>query len=104
MFTEILVLCARAGLVSVGLVALDGTRIGANAAQSANRTQEALREEVECILAEAGAVDAAEDEQFGYRRGDELPAALADRRSRLQRFVTVPPRTGSRARPDANCL
>jgi transposase len=86
MFTQILALCARAGLVSVGLVALDGTRIAANAAQSANRTQEALREEVERILAEAGAVDAAEDEQFGQRRGDELPAALADRRSRLQRL------------------
>jgi transposase len=80
MFTQILALCARAGLVSVGVVALDGTRIGANAAQSANRTQEALREEVERILAEAGAVDAAEDERFGQRRGDELPAALTDRR------------------------
>lgn len=54
MFTQILALCARAGLVSVGLVAVDGTRIGANAAQSANRTQEGLREEVERILAEAG--------------------------------------------------
>jgi transposase len=86
MFTQILALCAKAGLVSVGLVALDGTRIAANAAQSANRTQDGLREEVEQILAEAGAIDAAEDQQFGETRGDELPAALADRRSRLQRL------------------
>lgn len=86
MFTEILALCARAGLVSVGLVALDGTRIAANAAQAANRTHEAIREEVERILAEAGQVDAAEDERFGDARGDELPAGLADRRSRVERL------------------
>lgn len=86
LFTQILALCARAGLVSVGLVALDGTRIGANAAQSANRTHEGLREEVEKILAEAGRVDAEEDERFGQKRGDELPAGLADRRSRIERF------------------
>jgi transposase len=86
MFTQILVLCAKAGLVSVGLVALDGTRIAANAAQSANRTHEGLREEVERILAEAGAIDAAEDERFGRERGDELPGELADRRSRIERL------------------
>jgi hypothetical protein len=71
MFHAALALCARAGLLSVGLVALDGTRMCANAAQSANRTHEAIREEVERILAEAGQVDAAEDERFGDARGDE---------------------------------
>lgn len=86
MFTQILALCARAGLVSVGLVALDGTRICANAAQSANRTHVGLREEVERILDEAGRVDAEEDERFGRKRGDELPAGLADRRSRIERL------------------
>jgi hypothetical protein len=58
----------------------------ANAAQSANRTHQGLSEEVERILAEAGEVDAAEDEQFGQDRGDELPAGLADRRSRIERL------------------
>lgn len=86
LFTQILALCAKAGLVAVGLVAMDGTRICANAAQSANRTHEGLREEVERILAEAGRIDAEEDEQFGPKRGDELPAGLADRRSRLERL------------------
>jgi transposase len=86
LFTQILALCARAGLVSVGLVALDGTRICANAAQSANRTHGGLREEVERILAEAGQVDAEEDERFGQKRGDELPAGLGDRRSRIERL------------------
>jgi hypothetical protein len=86
LFTQILALCAKAGLVSVGVVALDGTRVCANAAQSANRTHEGLREEVEKILAEAGQTDAAEDERFGQKRGDELPAGLADRRSRIERL------------------
>lgn len=86
MFTQILALCARAGLVSVGLVALDGTRMCANAAQSANRTHEAIREEVERILAEAGQADAEEDERFGEARGDELPGGLSARRSRIQRL------------------
>jgi Transposase domain (DUF772) len=86
MFTQILALCARAGLVSVGLVALDGTRMCANAAQSANRTHEGIREEVERILAEAGRVDEEEDEKLGEARGDELPAELTARGSRIERL------------------
>ena len=86
MFTQILALCARAGLVSVGLVALDGARIGANAAQSANRTHEGLREEVERILAEAGRIDAAEDGSSARSVAMRLPAPLANRRSRIERL------------------
>jgi transposase len=85
-FTQILGLCARAGLVSVGVVALDGTSIAADASLAATRTHESIREEVERMLGEASAVDAAEDEQYGDARGDELPAELADRRSRLERL------------------
>jgi hypothetical protein len=77
----------RQGWPGVGcVVALDGTRICANASQSANRTHEGLCEEVERILAEAGQVDAEEDERFGQKRGGELPAGLADRRSRIERL------------------
>jgi hypothetical protein len=72
--------------VSVGLVALDGTLIAGNAACAATRTHEAIREEVDRILGEAAAVDAAEDEQFDQAAGDELPAELADRRSRIERL------------------
>lgn len=79
LFTQIPALCVRAGLVSVGVLALDGTRIAANVAVVANRTHETIREEVEEILAEAGATDAAEDERHGRSRGDELPASLVDR-------------------------
>jgi transposase len=85
-FTQILAMCARAGLVSVGVVALDGTLIAANASLAATRTHESIREEVDRMLGEAAAVDAAEDEQYGDSRGDELPPELVDRRSRLARL------------------
>ena len=85
-FTQVLALCARAGLVSVGVVALDGTLISGNASPGATRTYAGIREEVDAILEEAARTDAVEDEQFGDARGDELPAGLADRRSRLERL------------------
>nr|WP_281381819.1 transposase [Conexibacter arvalis] len=85
-FTSVLALCGRAGLVSVGTVAIDGTLIAANASRAATRTHAAIREEVERILADAARTDAAEDAQHGDRRGNELPPELADRRSRLARL------------------
>jgi transposase len=85
-FTQVLALCARAGLVSVGVVALDGTAMAANASQQATRSYPAIREEVDRMLAEAGRADAAEDAEHGTARGDELPVELADRRSRLARL------------------
>ena len=88
LFVQLLALCAKAGMVRVGTVAVDGSKLAANAGISANRTYEKIREEVGRMLAEADAVDAAEDERFGDARGDELPAELADpvtRRERLER-------------------
>jgi transposase len=73
LFGEVLALCAGSGLVRVGVIAVDGTKVAANAAVQATRDYEQIARE---ILAEAGAVDAAEDEQFGDARGDELPAEL----------------------------
>jgi transposase len=87
LFTDILVLCAKAGLVRVGSVAIDGTKIAANASLGANRGYGQIRGEVERWLAEADAVDAAEDELFGDRRGDELPAELADATTRRARLA-----------------
>jgi transposase len=86
LFGQVLGLCAEAGMVRVGTVCVDGTKIAANASLSANRTAEALRREAERILEEAAAVDAAEDERFGERRGDELPDELADPATRAQRI------------------
>jgi transposase len=85
-FTQVLALCARAGLVSVGVVALDGSLFAGNASPQATRSYASIREEVERMLAEAAQADADEDERFGEARGDELPAELADPRSRRERL------------------
>jgi transposase len=77
LFTQVLMVCARAGMGRVGTIALDGTKIAADAALSANRSESRLRRIAVEVLAEAAAVDAAEDEQFGPARGDELPPQLA---------------------------
>jgi transposase len=69
-FSGVLGLCARAGLASVGVVAIDGTKVGANAARTANRSYEQIARE---ILAEAAEIDRREDELYGDARGDELP-------------------------------
>ena len=73
-------------MVKVGTVAVDGTKIAANAGLAANRTYEKIRQEVERILAEADDVDAAEDERFGEARGDELPAELVNAVTRRERL------------------
>lgn len=81
LFSGVLALCAEAGLVSVGTLALDGTRIAADAADRQNRTYAQIAEE---ILEEAECTDAEEDERFGDARGDELPGDRASRRERLR--------------------
>ncbi len=87
LFSDVLRLCAEAGVVKVGVVALDGTKMQADAALAANRTTEAITEAVQLMLVEAQEVDDAEDRVYGTeRRGDELPAALQDRRSRRARL------------------
>ncbi|MBW3537790.1 MAG: transposase, partial [Actinobacteria bacterium] len=74
LFGEALALCAQAGLAGVEVLAVDGTKVHANASERATRDYQQLAEE---ILRDADAVDATEDEQFGDRRGDELPPELA---------------------------
>jgi transposase len=74
LFGDVLALCAEAGLVQVGVIAIDGTKVHANASERATRDYEQI---ARAILAEADAVDRAEDERFGERRGDELPEQLA---------------------------
>ena len=73
LFGEVLALCAKHGLASVGVIAVDGTKLQANASRNANVDYEQLARE---ILEEAQAVDAAEDELYGDARGDELPEQL----------------------------
>jgi transposase len=74
-FGSVLGLCARAGLVGVNVVAVDGSKISANASREATVDYERLARE---IVEEGLAVDAEEDARLGDRRGDELPPELAN--------------------------
>lgn len=87
LFLEILRLCAEAGLVKLGKVSLDGTKIKANASLEANRTLNNLELEIDKMLSEAAAKDAEEDKALGAdKRGDELPEELRNRNSRISRL------------------
>jgi transposase len=109
LFVEVLKLCALAGLAKVGTIALDGTKVKANAsrhkAMSYDRmkTEEArLKEEIAKLLAEAEAADEAEDQQHGPdRHGDELPDELARRQSRLAKIHQAKKLLEERARIEA---
>ncbi|MCA1679196.1 MAG: transposase, partial [Actinobacteria bacterium] len=84
LFSQVLGLCVTEGLVAAGVIAIDGTKIEANASAWSNRTRHQIAEE---ILADAEQVDAAEDTELGERRGGELPkrwAPGANRRARLR--------------------
>jgi transposase len=94
LFAQGLELCREAGLVKVGRVMLDGTKIAANASRRKSITEEKLQQQQEELerkvaelMKEAEATDGAEDAQYGRgQRGDELPEELADRQRRLQRL------------------
>src|SRR5215213_3206586 len=84
LFGEVLALCARSGLVRVGVVAVDGTKIAAAATHHATRSYEQIARE---ILEDAARIDAAEDKLYGEARGDEVPEGLrtsGDRRKVLR--------------------
>jgi transposase len=106
LFGGVLELCAEAGLVGVDVVAIDGTKVHANASQHATRDYEQIARE---ILEQAAQIDALEDEQFGERRGDELPPELStpegrqrwlrDARRRLEERRAQEARPVARSRP-----
>jgi transposase len=106
LFGEVLLLCARSGLANVGVIAIDGTKVHANASRDANVDYEQLARE---IIEEAKATDAAEDELYGDARGDELPEELAtgqgrrawlrEAKRRLERQRDEQPQPVPRSRP-----
>jgi transposase len=109
LFTQALLLCEKAGLVKLGHVAIDGTKIKANAskhkAQSYARmgeTERRLKQEIEALLKQAEDVDSAEDAQYGKgKRGDELPEELARRESRLKKIAQAKAELEQEAREKA---
>jgi transposase len=109
LFEQVLQMARELGAVRVGRVALDGSKVKANAskhkAMSYDRMgekQRQLRQEVKQLLAQAEAADAAEDAAYGAdRRGDELPADLQRRESRLKRIREAKRVLEARAKDEA---
>lgn len=86
-FTQVLAVAARAGLVTFGTVAIDGSKIAANASLDANRNERWLREQVAKIVTEARVADAGQDVLFGEGdRGDRMPPQLRDPTKRGERI------------------
>ena len=108
-FEQVLHLARELGAPRVGRVALDGSKIKANASKHKamsyghmRKKQRQLREEVKDLLAQAEAADAAEDAEYGPdRRGDELPADLQRRESRLKRIREAKRALEARAKDEA---
>jgi transposase len=109
LFEEVLKIALEAGAIKLGRVALDGTKVKANAskhkAMSYERMKEkerAIRAEVRALLAQAEATDAAEDALYGAdQRGDELPEELQRRESRLKKIREAKRALEERARQEA---
>jgi hypothetical protein len=95
LFSEVLKLCARGGLVRPGVVSIDGTRIAGNASPEVNYEFEQLARE---IVAEVRATDEAEDEALGEARGDELPEQLRTAEGRREFFRQAARRCGASRR------
>ncbi|MFC1929831.1 transposase [Chloroflexota bacterium] len=103
LFVQALRLCRETGLVKLGVVALDGSKVAANASLAANRSHDTLEAEVRRMLEEARKVDAEEDALFGpERRGDELPEGLGRRVERLLLFQNVRSLNGTNGRKRIN--
>lgn len=101
LFGGVLELCADAGMVSVGVVAIDGTKVHANASHHATRDYEQIARE---ILAEAAEADRLEDEQYGPACGDELPAELSTAQGRRGWLGEAKRRLGDRAPAEARSI
>jgi transposase len=93
LFDDVLGLCREAGLVSVGVIAIDGTKVKANASMDANRD---YRQIVTEILREADEIDRQEDELYGDARGDELPEQLRTAEGRKQALAEAKRRLAER--------
>jgi transposase len=107
-FTEVLRLAGAAGLVQLGNLAIDGTKIQGNASRHKamsygymQKEEQRLRAEIDALLRQSQETDAADDAALGSRRGDELPAELQRREERLATIVAAQQRLEAAARAEA---
>lgn len=107
-FVHVLRVAGEAGMVKLGNIATDGTKIQGNASRHKamsygymRKEADRLREDIEALVAQAPQQDAADDAALGSRRGDELPAELARREARLATIEAAMRRLEARAKADA---
>jgi transposase len=107
-FVQVLRLAAEAGLVKLGNLAFDGTKVGADASRHKamsygymKQAEARLRQEIDALLQQAQATDAQEDAALGSRRGDELPAELRRREQRLATILAAKGRLEAQAQAEA---
>jgi transposase len=111
LFVQILRLCQEAGLVRLGHVALDGTKVRANASKHKamsygrmKKAKEELEKEIERLLQKAEAVDREEDEQYGKgKKGWDLPSELKRRETRLKKIKEAMTALEAEAKEKAEC-
>ena len=108
LFTQVLRLAAAAGLVRLGNVAFDGSKVLGQASRHKamsygymKKEEARLRQEIETLLKQAQDTDAQEDAALGSRRGDELPAELQRREQRLATIAAAKQRLEEQARAEA---
>jgi transposase len=108
-FVQVVRLAGEAGLVQLGNVSTDGTKIQGNASRHKamsygymKKAVERLREDIEALVTQAYQQDEAEDAALGIRRGDELPAELARREDRLARIEAAMRRLEAQAKAEAD--
>jgi transposase len=109
LFVDVLKLCAKAGLVKVGRIALDGSKVKANASRHKamsydylRKEEQRLQQEIKALLAQAEETDQAENKSYGPdRRGDELPAELTRRQNRLEKIQKAKASLEAEAREQA---
>jgi len=108
-FVQVVRLAGEAGLVKLGNVSTDGTKIQGNASRHKamsygymQKAVERLREDIEALVTQAYQQDEAEDAALGIRRGDELPAELARREERLARIEAAMRRLEAQAKAEAD--
>jgi transposase len=112
LFVEVLKLCAKAGLVQVGRIALDGSKVKANASRHKAmsydymlKEEQRLKKEIKSLLTQAEQADQAEEQTYGRdRRGDELPEELARRQARLKKIREAKVALETEAREQARAV
>jgi transposase len=112
LFVDVLKLCAKAGLVKVGRIALDGSKVKANASRHKAmsydymlKEEQRLKQEIKSLLTQAETADQAEDKTYGSdRRGDGVPAELGRRQSRLKKIREAKAALEAEAREHARAM